>query len=197
MKKTALSLFLFLIVVMLSAMTFTGNTMLSVHEAEGASDETLSELRRKAEQGNAYAQFNLGIMYRFGQVVPQNYAEATSWFRKAAEQGLADAQYVLGTCYEFGEGVPQNYAEAAKWYRKAAEQGEISGQYFLGFCYELGHGVPQNYKTAYIWYSLAAAKVSGKFRKDVVDARDRVAKRLSPAALEQAQDIAREWRPKK
>lgn len=51
MKKTALSLFLFLIVVMLSAMTFTGNTMLSVHEAEGASDETLSELRRKAEQG--------------------------------------------------------------------------------------------------------------------------------------------------
>ncbi len=30
--------------------------------------------RKAAEQGHAYAQFNLGYMYRFGQGVPQDYA---------------------------------------------------------------------------------------------------------------------------
>ena len=49
-----------------------------------------------ANQGNASAQFNLGIMYRIGQGVPQDYAEAMKWYRKAAEQGDASAQFNLG-----------------------------------------------------------------------------------------------------
>lgn len=234
MKKTRVSLFLFLIVFILPTMTFTGNTVLFVNETRGASDEKLSELRSKAEQGDVDSQFNLGYMYEKGKGVPKDFKEAAKWYRKAAEQGHAKGQTDLGYMYLCGYGVPQDYTEAASWYRKAAEQGDsfaqgiLGGLYFsghgvpqnytegvswyrkaaeqgnalvamksLGACYEHGRGVPQNYKTAYIWYSLAAAKVSGKFRKDVVDARDRVAKRLSPAALEQAQDIAREWRPKK
>jgi len=48
--------------------------------------------RQVAELGDANAQHNLGIMYRFGEGVPQNYAEAVKWFRKGAEQGNAGAQ---------------------------------------------------------------------------------------------------------
>jgi len=40
-----------------------------------------------AEQGHAGAQLNLGIIYaEGGEGVPQDYAQAVSWFRKAAEQ---------------------------------------------------------------------------------------------------------------
>ena len=40
-----------------------------------------------AEQGNAKAQFNLGLMYNNGQGVPQDYKEAVKWYRLSAEQG--------------------------------------------------------------------------------------------------------------
>jgi len=40
-----------------------------------------------AKQGNARAQFNLGLMYDKGHGVPQNYETAVKWFTLAAEQG--------------------------------------------------------------------------------------------------------------
>ena len=47
--------------------------------------------RPLAEQGNARAQFNLGLMYANGRGVPQDYAQAVKWYRLAADQGIADA----------------------------------------------------------------------------------------------------------
>jgi hypothetical protein len=52
--------------------------------------------RPLAERGDAPAQNNVGVAFRYGQGVPQNPAEAEKWFRKAAGQGNADAQYNLG-----------------------------------------------------------------------------------------------------
>ena len=49
----------------------------------------LDSLKAAAEQGDATAQFNLGLMYDTGEGVPKNDAEAARWFRMAAEQGLA------------------------------------------------------------------------------------------------------------
>ena len=43
--------------------------------------------RELAEQGDANAQFNVGLMYGNGQGVIQDYAEAVKWYRLAAEQG--------------------------------------------------------------------------------------------------------------
>jgi TPR repeat protein len=75
----------------------------------------LKEWRPLAEQGDADAQSNLGVMYYNGNGVPQDYAQAVKWYRKAAEQGHADAQSNLGVMYDKGEGVPQDYAQAVKW----------------------------------------------------------------------------------
>jgi TPR repeat protein len=43
--------------------------------------------RLAAEQGDASAQFNLGLMYKNGQGVPQNYIMAYMWFNLAAANG--------------------------------------------------------------------------------------------------------------
>ena len=118
--------------------------------------EAVKRYRKAAEQGDANAQFNLGLMYAQGQGVTQNYKEAVKWYTKAAEQGVAAAQSNLGVMYDQGQGVTQNYREAVKRYRKAAEQGVAAAQYNLGVRYDQGQGVTQNYKEAVKWYTKAA-----------------------------------------
>lgn len=82
------------------------------------------EFKVSAEQGDALAQFNLGVMYDSGQGVPQDYAEAVRWFRKAAEQGNASARYNLALMYDNGQGVPQDYIKAYAWFNVAASVGD-------------------------------------------------------------------------
>ena len=50
---------------------------------------SLSELRRNAEQGQAKAQYELGIVYEYGRGVRQNDVEAVKWYTKASAQGLS------------------------------------------------------------------------------------------------------------
>ena len=125
---------------------------------QSAAASEFDEMKAAAEQGLAVAQHNLGVMYRKGEGVPENDAEAVKWYRKAADQGLAVAQHNLGIMYEYGEGVPENHAEAVKWYRKAADQGDADAQFKLGIGYATGRGVPQNNIRAYAWWSLAKAQ---------------------------------------
>ena len=67
----------------------------------------LKTFQSLAAQGDARAQFNLGLLYYHGQGVLQDYALARQWYEKAAAQGDADAQYNLGLLYNIGHGVPQ------------------------------------------------------------------------------------------
>ena len=60
----------------------------------------VSLYRLAATQGDAEAQYNLGLMYDKGQGVVQDHKEAVKWYRLAAAQGNASAQYYLGLLYE-------------------------------------------------------------------------------------------------
>jgi TPR repeat protein len=104
----------------------------------------LSDLQRKAENGEVTTQFNLGVMYNTGQGVPQDDKQAVKWWRLAADQGYAGAQYTLGVMYYEGQGVPQDDKQAVKWWRLAADQGDGKAQYYLGAMYAKGRGVPQD-----------------------------------------------------
>ncbi len=52
-----------------------------------AVDSDVAGLQAKAENGNAIAQYNLGLMYAQGQVVPRDPLEAYVWLSLAAENG--------------------------------------------------------------------------------------------------------------
>ena len=106
----------------------------------------------KARQGDTQAQNNVGVMYKLGDGVTQDYKQAVKWYRKAAEQGFAEAQYNLGEMYA----VNQDYKQALKWLTKAAEQGIAHAQNNLGLMYREGQGVTQDYKQAVKWYRKAA-----------------------------------------
>ena len=76
--------------------------------------------KEAAEQEDAEAQFNLGVMYDRGEGVPEDNAEATRWYRLAAEQGDDMAQNSIGLMYDRGDGMPEDNTEAVRWYRMAA-----------------------------------------------------------------------------
>ena len=150
--------------------------------------------RKAAEQGLAYAQYNLGLFYDVGRGVPQDSAQAAAWYRKAAAQGLPSAQYNLGLLYIHGNGVPQDSAQAAAWYRKAAVQGNPDAQYNLGVAYSRGAGVPQDDTQAYYWIYLASqGKLEGTEQVAIDKAREVAASYLTAAEISQVQGRAQKW----
>jgi|GEM_PF-1954054 len=152
---------------------------------KGDYSKAFEEFTTAAQQGNAYAQFALGVMYADGQGVPQDYSQAVEWYKKAAQQGYAGAQYNLGGMYKNGQGVRQDYAQAVAWFKKVAQQGDAKAQALLGSMYILGQGVPQNYQMAYILFNLAASKGDSGAEK----VRDIALKKMTPAAIADAQVI--------
>ena len=97
----------------------------------------LKEFRPLAQEGDADAQFNLGLMYSEGYGVSQDYKEAAQWFRLAAKQGHPDAQLNLGILYAEGAGVPQNYVLAHKWFNLAAVEGDKKSEKTRNFVEKL------------------------------------------------------------
>ncbi len=64
--------------------------------------------------------------------------------------------------------------------------------------YYNGEGITQDYVQAHMWYNLAVSRLPpGKTRDIAVGNRDTVAKKMTPAQISEAQNLAREWRPKK
>ena len=144
-----------------------------------------------AEQGDADAQVLLGVMYDKGQGVPQDYKNSIKWYRLSAEQGDAQAQYNLGSMYSNGLGVPQDYQEAVRLYRLSAEQGHGGAQSNLGLMYANGLGVPQDFVSAHMWMNLSGSNGN----KNAIENRDIIEKRMTPQQIEEAQRLARNWKP--
>lgn len=154
--------------------------------------KAFKEFKALAEQGNADAQFNLAQMYRKGLGVRRDNGKAVEWFRKAAEQGFVKAEYNLGAMYDMGEGVPRDNVEALKWFRMAAEQGLGEAQFNLGVMYSEGKGVSQDFVQAHMWFSLAAEQGDSEAQKD----KDKVAGKMTPSQIAEAQRLANKWKPK-
>jgi TPR repeat protein len=117
-----------------------------------------------------------------------DYATALKEWRSLAEAGNVFAQFDLGLMYDIGQGVPQDNKEAVKWYELAADQGYPDAQVALGSTYAKGRGVLQNYIRAHMWFNISAANGNEGGAKN----RDNIAKKMTPADISKAQDMARE-----
>jgi TPR repeat protein len=129
---------------------------------------SFSQTLKKAESGDAKAQFELGLMYAKGEEVARDKQKAIMWCTRSAEQGNPDAQLNLGIIYANGDSVPQDKRKAVAWYTKAAKQGLGEAQLNLGLCYARGEGVAMNKMVAYRWW-LKAAKQGNKIAQENID----------------------------
>ena len=80
--------------------------------------------RPLAVDGDALAQFNLGLLHETGRGVAEDPAEAAGWYERAARQGMVRAQYNLALLHQVGRGVAQDVAQALFWLEVAARLGE-------------------------------------------------------------------------
>jgi TPR repeat protein len=127
-----------------------------------------------------------------------DYSAMVRIIKPLAEEGDVLAQYNLGLLYYQGEGVPQDLAEAARWYRRAADRGDALSQYNLGLMFSLGEGVPQDDVLAHMWLTIAASRFpasDAEERKMCEENREKIASRMTPAQIAEAQRQAREWKP--
>ena len=67
---------------------------------DGDLASALREWTPIAEQGDAVAQYNFGLLYSDGEGVRQDDAKAATWYRMASEQGDARARGSLGSSLE-------------------------------------------------------------------------------------------------
>ncbi len=70
---------------------------------------------KKAEQGDADAQYRTALRYHQGSGIEKDFTQAVKWYRMAAKQGLPEAQVGLALCYNQGEGLEQNDQETYIW----------------------------------------------------------------------------------
>jgi TPR repeat protein len=133
-----------------------GTWKLNLAQAPSGSASSLQEMRAKAEQGDAEAQFDLGMSYFYGRGAKQDDREAARWIRRAADKGFPSAQYNLGLMYQDGRGVRRDDTEGARWLRLSADQGNASAQNSLGSIYTVGRGVRQDDAEAVRWFRRAA-----------------------------------------
>jgi len=115
-----------------------------------------------------------------------DYVTAIREARALAEHGDHTAQSILGKMDLDGDGVPQDLCRAMKFYRRAAGVGFMAAWKSLGVMHVEGRGVPQDNVIAHMWFNLAA----GKRTEGAAKHRDILAKRMTPAAIEEVQRLA-------
>jgi len=136
--------------------------------AENTKPEPYSpELVKKAEAGDATAQYDLGECYHWGKGVTYDEQEAVKWFTKAAEQGNAVAQGYLAACYGNGIGVAKDEKKAMKWLARSAKQGNADSQYFLGLAYSAGTELAKDEKEAVKWFTKSANQGNEDAKKEL------------------------------
>ncbi|MFZ0956510.1 MAG: tetratricopeptide repeat protein [Candidatus Sulfotelmatobacter sp.] len=93
-----------------------------------AQDQDIAAIRRKAEGGDAVAQFDLAKAYMSGTGVARDPSMTVVWLQKSAAQDYVGAEYALGRMYQQGLGIPKDPSLASKWFRKAARQQNKASQ---------------------------------------------------------------------
>jgi len=178
----------------LGVATAQQSTNNSPNATNSIASKTFEETKAKAEKGDTAAQLLLSVYYFNGLGVTKNAPEGVRWMCKAAEGGIPFAQEALGEMYDKGVGgMPQDYAEAVNWYRKSADQGNAMAQNSLGVCYIIGKGVPKDYVEAYKWFNLALAQGFEAAKNNL----SLVEPLLTPEQITEAQQMTREFRPRK
>jgi len=85
-----------------------------LHRA-GATAESVAIWKKLAAEGQADAQYNLGVIYQHADGVEQDFGAALQWYALAAEQGDIAAQQAIGSMYMRGQGVKRDERAGIRW----------------------------------------------------------------------------------
>lgn len=114
---------------------------------------------KKAFQGNASSQCEMGDYYAEKDGGHLDYQEAAKWYSASAKKGYERASFELGKLYDQNPPEIEDAKDkAVQIYTTMAEQGLPTAQCILGMKYWFGDGVEIDFKKAINWLQKAAAQ---------------------------------------
>lgn len=108
-------------------------------------------IRLLAEDGNAEYQYRLGVLYEWGEGVPESIAEAIAWFTRSSDCGHIQASVRLAEIYRDISLSQRNEKTAFKYLLRAAKLGHLKSQICVARAYETGDGVSLDFVKARYW----------------------------------------------
>lgn len=112
----------------------------------GEFDKALECYQYAASKEHKDGYCGLGIMYKKGLGVPQDYTKAYEYFNLAAAHGDAKAECEIGLMYLNGLGTSQDYQQAIFWFTEASNHGYTAAYNALAYMYMNGTGVDKDYE---------------------------------------------------
>jgi uncharacterized protein len=111
-------------------------------------------IRQAAQDGESFAQFEMGLDFDFGTYGEQDFQKAADYLAKAVRQGhqSAERQPAIAGCSRPSE-------EPARGGFRSFEEsssGDREAQNNFGLCFQLGYGTAQDYGEAAVWFRRAA-----------------------------------------
>ncbi|GIU42436.1 hypothetical protein TUM4438_09010 [Shewanella sairae] len=134
----------------------------SIPQPKGAEEASRSaHIQLKAAQGDADAQYLLGLMYLSGRYIAQDRVLGAKWVTAAATSGHAKAQQTMADLAFEGSLIKRDLSTAEQWYSALSKQGSKWANFRLGFIYAAGgEGVERNCGKAVEQFNAVGDQVS-------------------------------------
>ena len=151
-----------------------GNLFLNGKGTEPDFSSALLWFSKSAENGNAYAQYKLAVLFDEGLEVPhdteiaQKYyvAALTGFIQQDETEPDAQLEYRIGNLFLNGKGTQPDFSSALFWFSKSAENGNAYAQYKLAVLFDEGLEVPYDTELAQKYY---AAALTGFIQQDEIE----------------------------
>jgi TPR repeat protein len=131
--------------------------IVSIHFREAGDFKSEREwLELGDRQGSGDCTNSIGIQYRFGHGVEQDFKQAAKAYQRAVDRGCRLAMCNLAWCYENGNGVDKDLGEAFRLQLRAAMAGEPEAMFHTGRMYLDGIGVRRDQQAGFTWLTKSA-----------------------------------------
>ena len=120
--------------------------------------DAVSEMDKLAENGDMYAQYLMGKLWRDGPLLIPDSVNARYWFEQAAEQGHLAAQYSLAKLYLSDDVEVRNIRLGLNWLYTAAVNGSSCAMYRLAKECLKGEVIEKDTEHAVEWFTKSAER---------------------------------------
>ena len=120
--------------------------------------DAVSEMDKLAENGDMYAQYLMGKLWRDGPLLIPDSVNARYWFEQAAEQGHIVAQYSLAKLYLSDDMEVRDIRQGMNWLHTAAVNGGSYAMYRLAKECLKGELIEKDTASAVEWFTKSAER---------------------------------------
>ena len=120
--------------------------------------DAVSEMDKLAENGDMYAQYLMGKLWRDGPLLIPDSVNARYWFEQAAEQGHLAAQYSLAKLYLSDDVEVRDIRLGLNWIYTAAVNGSSYAMYRLAKECLKGELIEKDTEHAIEWFTKSAER---------------------------------------